>query len=133
MIPDDELSQMAADAERMVALRCKQCMKSPWDRDIDRPRLGCIVCDAAVVNYVNSNIASNVLRLVEENRGLSLRLTVMSVAMRAIGSDDRLQCRCGTEDYSDGEQCPRCFAYDTDRMIGVPVPEHLKPYEGEGT
>jgi hypothetical protein len=58
--------------------------------------------DAEYVAALSPEVVS---RLVQE-------FLIMRMALEAIAGDEHLECRCGSEPYTDGELCPRCFAVD---------------------
>ena len=55
-----------------------------------------------------------------------LWVMILSESLLAIANDDRLNCRCG-EDYTDGEQCPKCWA-SAQGQAGIDV---LNKYKSE--
>lgn len=40
------------------------------------------------------------------------------LALTAIGKDEALPCRCGTDPYTDGEECPKCTALS---VLKIPI------------
>lgn len=58
----------------------------------------------------NSDLPERVERLVREVSRLRNTLSITNLALSCIAKDNRLECRCGTHLYDDGEECPRCFA-----------------------
>ena len=51
---------------------------------------------------------------VDKLRASDIRRTMFAgmyrLALKSIANDDALECRCGNDPYTDGEECPRCTA-----------------------
>lgn len=64
-------------------------------------------------------------RLWKQALRLKIRLALAYTALKIIGDDDTLECRCGHDPYTDGELCPRCYAWEMADMLAADLPKKL--------
>lgn len=154
MLTDAELQQMLADAERMQVLR-KYVTPAPWtarfiqqdaiiedadgpDGEVARMQLpfGAVCVDVMnnfdfIASSRTDPSAANVLRLVEEVRRLNAKEITPHPA-KTFYFKDAIRFSQYAKRFPMVARDAAEEIIDACHIHGVPVPEHLKPYEKEG-